>query len=83
MFASLASIASLVSFVAGKILYAGVNESGGEFGAFGAKGQGLPGEFGVDYAFINEVSPSLVLLQWCLQHLHVRSIGCGQSIRRR
>ncbi|KAF8908490.1 endoglucanase 1 [Gymnopilus junonius] len=37
-----------------KILYAGVNESGGEFGVFGVKGQGLPGRFGVDYAFINK-----------------------------
>ncbi|KAJ7606647.1 endoglucanase 1 [Roridomyces roridus] len=37
-----------------KILYAGVNESGGEFGVFGTPGQGLPGRFGVDYAFINK-----------------------------
>jgi len=45
-----------VSFAVGKILYAGVNESGGEFGAYGAKGQGLPGRFGVDYAFINKTT---------------------------
>ncbi|KAJ7143824.1 endoglucanase 1 [Mycena epipterygia] len=40
-----------------KILYAGVNESGGEFGVFSsvaAPGTGLPGRFGVDYAFINK-----------------------------
>ncbi|KAJ7246944.1 endoglucanase 1 [Mycena rebaudengoi] len=40
-----------------KILYAGVNESGGEFGVFsstGTPGTGLPGRFGVDYAFINK-----------------------------
>ncbi|KAJ7929600.1 endoglucanase 1 [Mycena leptocephala] len=40
-----------------KILYAGVNESGGEFGVFssnGTVGTGLPGRFGVDYAFINK-----------------------------
>ncbi|KAJ7674044.1 endoglucanase 1 [Mycena polygramma] len=36
------------------ILYAGVNESGGEFGVFGTVGTGLPGRFGVDYAFINK-----------------------------
>jgi len=37
-------------------LYAGVNESGGEFGVFKLNGiiEGLPGEFGVNYAFINE-----------------------------
>ncbi|KAJ6531396.1 endoglucanase 1 [Mycena vulgaris] len=40
-----------------KILYAGVNESGGEFGVFApvdTPGFGLPGRFGVDYAFINK-----------------------------
>ncbi|KAL5525491.1 hypothetical protein ACEPAG_6827 [Sanghuangporus baumii] len=39
-----------------KILYAGVNESGGEFGVFSSnatKGFGLPGRFGVNFAFIN------------------------------
>ncbi|KAF5358589.1 hypothetical protein D9758_007717 [Tetrapyrgos nigripes] len=35
--------------VGAKILYAGVNESGGEFGS-----GNLPGRFGVDYAFINK-----------------------------
>jgi len=39
-----------------KILYAGVNESGGEFGVFGVKGQGLPGRFGVDFAFTNQTT---------------------------
>ncbi|PFH48300.1 glycoside hydrolase family 5 protein [Amanita thiersii Skay4041] len=39
-----------------KIIYAGVNESGGEFGVFspGNPGTGLPGRFGIDYAFINK-----------------------------
>jgi endoglucanase len=40
-----------------KILYAGVNESGGEFGVFApvdTPGTGLPGEFGVNFAFINK-----------------------------
>ncbi|KAK7029442.1 hypothetical protein VNI00_014576 [Paramarasmius palmivorus] len=34
-----------------KIIYAGVNESGGEFAS-----QNLPGQFGVDYAFINKTA---------------------------
>ncbi|KAK7052626.1 glycoside hydrolase family 5 protein [Favolaschia claudopus] len=38
----------------GKIIYAGVNESGGEFGVFGSPGQGIPGTFGVDFAFIDQ-----------------------------
>lgn len=45
---------SLVSGAHATIYYAGVSESSGEFGVFGTKGQGLPGTFGVDYAFINE-----------------------------
>ncbi|KAG6876248.1 hypothetical protein C0992_000352 [Termitomyces sp. T32_za158] len=39
------------------ILYAGVNESGGEFGVFApvdTPGFGLPGRFDVNYAFINK-----------------------------
>lgn len=47
-----------VTSALGKILYAGVNESGGEFGSFSANGTvgfGLPGVFGVDFAFINKV----------------------------
>ena len=42
-----------------KIKYAGVAESGGEFGVYSATatpGTGLPGRFGVDYAFINQSS---------------------------
>lgn len=50
-----------VSSVVGKILYAGVAESGGEFGVFSSSatpGTGLPGRFDVDYAFLNEASLS-------------------------
>lgn len=39
-----------------EIFYAGVAESGGEFGVWspdGKLGAGLPGEFGVDYRFID------------------------------
>ncbi|KAJ7584757.1 endoglucanase 1 [Mycena floridula] len=54
----LTSLLMLISRVSAKILYAGVNESGGEFGVFaptpGDSTFGLPGTFGVDYAFINK-----------------------------
>jgi len=55
----LTSLATLVSFATtawAKIIYAGVNESGGEFGVFapGQVGFGLPGRFGQDFAFINK-----------------------------
>ncbi|KAL5486313.1 hypothetical protein ACEPAI_7359 [Sanghuangporus weigelae] len=49
-----------------KILYAGVNESGGEFGVFSAdatKGFGLPGRFGVDFAFINTTAVDIFIDQ--------------------
>jgi hypothetical protein len=54
-------VATLLLSVAtsAQLLYAGINESGGEFGVYSAtatKGTGLPGTFGVDYRFINEVS---------------------------
>ncbi|KAK5109357.1 hypothetical protein LTR62_007127 [Meristemomyces frigidus] len=41
---------------AAKIHYAGIDESGGEFGVYSptaTNGTGLPGRFGVDYAFLN------------------------------
>ncbi|GJJ13891.1 hypothetical protein Clacol_008148 [Clathrus columnatus] len=50
----LGSLIALATGAFATILYAGVNESGGEFGVFGVKGQGLPGRFGVDYEFINK-----------------------------
>ncbi|KAJ3566266.1 hypothetical protein NP233_g7107 [Leucocoprinus birnbaumii] len=48
--------AGLFTVTGGKILYAGVNESGGEFGVFSPNntGFGLPGRFNIDYAFINK-----------------------------
>lgn len=61
MLTHLTCAALFVSSVVGKILYAGVAESGGEFGVFSSSatpGTGLPGRFDVDYAFINEASPS-------------------------
>jgi len=62
------SFATLVSFATaafGKIIYAGVNESGGEFGVFspGNVGFGLPGRFGVDYAFINKTTVDIFIDQ--------------------
>ncbi|KIJ53793.1 glycoside hydrolase family 5 protein [Sphaerobolus stellatus SS14] len=50
----LAGLTTAISGAVAAIIYAGVNESGGEFGVFGTKGQGLPGRFGVDYSFINK-----------------------------
>ncbi|KAF8318150.1 glycoside hydrolase family 5 protein [Clavulina sp. PMI_390] len=49
-----------------KIIYAGINEAGGEFGVRdpGVKGHGLPGRFGVDYAFLNTSTLSI----WVDQH---------------
>ncbi|KAF8318153.1 cellulase-domain-containing protein [Clavulina sp. PMI_390] len=47
--------AFLATGVSSKIIYAGIDESGGEFGVWnpGVVGSGLPGRFGVDYAFLN------------------------------
>jgi len=58
MFSKLPTYLTLLSaLTSAKIYYAGVNESGGEFGVYssaGINGTGLPGRFGVDYQFINE-----------------------------
>jgi endoglucanase len=48
------AVVAIAGYVGATILYAGVNESGGEFGVFGTPGTGLPGEFGVTYDFITE-----------------------------
>lgn len=53
---SLPSLALLASSASATIYYAGVAESGGEFGVYSStatNGTGLPGRFGVDYAFLN------------------------------
>lgn len=61
MILSLFSLIALATSVPAQILYAGVSESSGEFGVYspGNVGYGLPGRFGVDYAFINTVSERL------------------------
>ncbi|KAK0618992.1 glycoside hydrolase family 5 protein [Immersiella caudata] len=54
--AVLAACAALLPYASATIFYAGVAESGGEFGAWSATsevGTGLPGRFGTDYAFIS------------------------------
>lgn len=54
---ALITSASLIAQTAATIYYAGVAESGGEFGVYSATatvGTGLPGRFGVDYEFINK-----------------------------
>lgn len=50
------SLLAATQAAVGKIIYAGINESGGEFGVWspGNPGFGLPGRLGVDYAFINK-----------------------------
>lgn len=54
---SVALLASLLPAASATIYYAGVDESGGEFGVWSntaTVGTGLPGEFGVTYQFIDE-----------------------------
>ncbi|PSR99209.1 endoglucanase 1 [Coniella lustricola] len=46
-------LSSLLLGAEATIYWAGVAESGGEFGIYGTPGTGLPGTFGVDYQFIN------------------------------
>ncbi|CAE6420876.1 unnamed protein product [Rhizoctonia solani] len=51
------SLPLIAAGAAAKIMYAGIIESGGEFGAWSNDAiptTGLPGRFGVDYAFINK-----------------------------
>ena len=51
------SLLIFAASAAATIYYAGVAESGGEFGVYSASaiaGTGLPGRFGVDYQFISE-----------------------------
>lgn len=51
------AVALLAANSAAKIWYAGVPESSGEFGVYSSTATpetGLPGTFGVDYAFINK-----------------------------
>jgi endoglucanase len=57
MLASLLAPALFAANTAATIYYAGVAESGGEFGVYSStatNGTGLPGTFGVDYKFIDE-----------------------------
>ena len=57
MHALLISALLLAASATATIYYAGVAESGGEFGVYSptaTKGTGLPGRFGVDYAFLNQ-----------------------------
>jgi len=53
---SAAACAALLPGASATIYYAGVAQSGGEFGVWSdtsVKGTGLPGQFGVDYQFIS------------------------------
>jgi endoglucanase len=54
---SLPVIAALLGQTSATIFYAGMAESGGEFGVWSqdkVKGTGLPGRFGGEYSFIGE-----------------------------
>ncbi|TAQ84851.1 hypothetical protein B7494_g6824 [Chlorociboria aeruginascens] len=56
---SFTSLALFAAKAVATIYYAGVAESGGEFGVYSSSatvGFGLPGRFGVDYQFINEAA---------------------------
>ncbi|KUJ12934.1 cellulase-domain-containing protein [Mollisia scopiformis] len=58
-FKSIGAATLLAAKAAATIYYAGVAESGGEFGVYSSTatvGTGLPGRFGVDYDFINEAA---------------------------
>lgn len=59
---STAALLSLAASAKATIFYAGVAESGGEFGVYSptaTKGTGLPGTFGVDYAFLNQTTADI------------------------
>lgn len=60
------SLASLAAQAVATIFYAGVAESGGEFGVYSSSainGTGLPGRFGVDYQFINTATVDIYVDQ--------------------
>jgi len=61
-----ALVSLLSALTTAKIFYAGVAESGGEFGVYsstGTNGTGLPGRFGYDYAFINQSTIDIFVSQ--------------------
>ena len=63
---SLYRLLALAGGALGTIYYAGVSESGGEFGVYSAtktKGTGLPGRFGGDYQFITESTVNTYVTQ--------------------
>lgn len=59
-------LSAFTASVSATIYYAGVAESGGEFGVYSANainGTGLPGRFGVDYAFLNKTTADIYVKQ--------------------
>ncbi|KAF3253027.1 hypothetical protein TWF192_004312 [Orbilia oligospora] len=60
---SLISLTALATSALAKVFYAGVAESGGEFGVWtdNGVGRGLPGRFGSDYAFINKTAIDVMI----------------------
>lgn len=75
MRASLRCVALFAASAAARIYYAGVAESGGEFGVYSAdaiNGTGLPGRFGVDYQFINESAVDVYVEQ---NHVRISALA--------
>ena len=73
----LAVTAALLAPVSATIYYAGVAESGGEFGAWSATstvGTGLPGRFGREYKFIDEDAIDIYVDQ--------NKVSCGSIVAR-
>lgn len=59
-------VSLLSALTSAKIWYAGVNESGGEFGVYSANainGTGLPGRYGIDYQFIDQSTVDIFVSQ--------------------
>ncbi|KAK3629165.1 hypothetical protein LTR56_017813 [Elasticomyces elasticus] len=87
---SLKSTLLFAATAAAKIYYAGVAESGGEFGVYSSdavNGTGLPGTFGVDYAFLNASTVNIWINQnhintfriaFLLERMCPREYGLGR-----
>ncbi|KAK6347425.1 hypothetical protein TWF718_005266 [Orbilia javanica] len=86
---SLITLGALVAPALAKVYYAGVAESGGEFGVWNDNGvgRGLPGRFGSDYAFINKTAIDVMIrddkinlfrIAFLLERICPPSVGLGK-----
>jgi len=80
--------AALIASASATIYYAGVAESGGEFGAYGTPGTGIPGTFGKEYKFIDEAGVdtyvdqnhvNLFRIAFLLERMSPPSTGLGKT----